>query len=437
VRRAVVVGLARTGEAVLARLAREGVTVVAGDDAGAPPPHRDGVEPLGPGGWEEAVAGADLVVPSPGVPPAHPALAVAARLGVPVRAEVDLAAGWARAPFVAVTGTNGKSTVTSLVAAMLAAAGARAEAVGNIGRPFLEAVDEPVDVLVVEVSSFQLAYTTAAFRPRVAIVLPIAPDHLDWHGSVDAYVAAKCRIFEHQGAGDLLVVAAGDGVAGTLRAPAPARTIAAGRAAGRDGYHLAGDRLVGHDGTVLATIDDLRRALPHDVDNALAAAAAARHMGAPAGAVRAALRDFAGLPHRLSLVGDAGGVRWYDDSKATNPHAALQAVRSFESVVLIAGGRNKGLDLSVLGEAAAHVRAVVALGEAAGEVAAAFEGRRPVVRAGSMEQAVRAAASLARSGDVVLLSPACASFDRYPSYAARGDDFASEVRALIGAEASA
>jgi UDP-N-acetylmuramoylalanine--D-glutamate ligase len=186
---------------------------------------------------------------------------------------------------------------------------------------------------------------------------------------------------------------------------------------------------------VLVPVAELRRSLPHDVANALAASAAALGAGATLDGVRTALRSFAGLPHRLSLVADAGGVRWYDDSKATNPHAALAALRGFDSVVLVAGGRNKGLDLGLLARGAERVRAVVALGESGPEVAAAFAGLRPVTRVGTMDEAVMAAAAAARPGDVVLLAPGCASFDRYRSYAERGDDFARAVAGLVGGAA--
>ena len=185
-------------------------------------------------------------------------------------------------------------------------------------------------------------------------------------------------------------------------------------------------------GEELARVDTLPRRLPHDLANALAAAAAAVEAGASLQGARAALGDFRPLPHRGTLVGEAGGVRWYDDSKATNPHAALAAIRGFPSVVLVAGGRNKALDLSVLAEAADHVRHVVAIGEAAAEVEAAFARSRPVTVASSMRAAVEAAEAAARPGDVVLLAPACASFDWYGSYAERGDDFAAEVHALTG-----
>ena len=183
----------------------------------------------------------------------------------------------------------------------------------------------------------------------------------------------------------------------------------------------------------LMEVAALSRSLPHDVANALAAAAAALAAGATVEGVRTALTAFAPLPHRLTLVAYANGVRWYDDSKATNPHAAVAAVQGFDSVVLLAGGRNKGLDLSELGRVADRVRAVIAIGEAAGEVAAAFDGRAPVHRAHSMPEAVAAASAAVRPGDVVLLSPGCASFDWYRSYAERGDDFASSVHALLEA----
>jgi UDP-N-acetylmuramoylalanine--D-glutamate ligase len=196
------------------------------------------------------------------------------------------------------------------------------------------------------------------------------------------------------------------------------------------------ERLVTPSGDEIARVDDLRRALPHDRTNALAAAAVGHSLGVEPASTRAALASYATLPHRVALVGEAGGVQWYDDSKATNPHAALHAVRAFDSVVLLAGGRNKGLDLSVLADAAPNLRAVVAFGESAPEIERAFAGVRPVTRAPTMHDAVRAAGDVAQPGDVVLLSPGCASFDAYQSYVARGDDFAAEVRELIAAGVS-
>jgi UDP-N-acetylmuramoylalanine--D-glutamate ligase len=203
------------------------------------------------------------------------------------------------------------------------------------------------------------------------------------------------------------------------------------------GFHVDGEVLRTSTGDEIVPVAALRRSLPHDVANALAASAAALAAGAELDGVRAALRRWEGFPHRVTLVGDAGGVQWYDDSKATNPHAALAALRGFDSVVLVAGGRNKGLDLSVLAQAADRVRAVVAIGEAAPDVQQAFAAVKPVALASSMDEAVRAAAAAAQPGDAVLLSPGCASFDWYRSYGERGDDFRRAVIELLEEDARA
>lgn len=448
--RALVVGLARTGEAVARCLCSEGheVTVVEEQPgSGGYPARRDSalaagahlVEAPGPAVWPELVGDADLVVPSPGVPQHHEAIAAALAAGVEIVSELELAAQRTGVPIVAVTGTNGKTTVTELAAAMLKASGMRTVAAGNIGRPLIDLVctgpgdRAPVadlDVVVVEVSSFQLAFTRA-FRPRVAVLLGVAEDHTDWHGSFESYKAAKARIFANQRDDDLLVYDADDSTACRLAEGAPALRVGCSLDATGGRYRLDGEILMG-GADVLAHLGELRRALPHDVRNALAAAAAARHAGATVEGVRAALRAFETLPHRVTLVGESGGVRWYDDSKATNPHAALAAIRSFDRVVLLAGGRNKGLDLGALTAGAGHVASVVAFGEAGAEVEAAFAGVSPVTRVSTMREAVRAAAEVAAPGDVVLLSPGCASFDAYSGYGERGDDFAAEVSALSG-----
>jgi UDP-N-acetylmuramoylalanine--D-glutamate ligase len=375
----------------------------------------------------------DLVVPSPGVPFDHPVFELATAAGVEVRGELELASAWATCPLVAITGTNGKTTVTTLVTSMLAASGVNAVAAGNIGVALSDAVDADPEVLVVEASSFQLALTER-FRPAVAVWLNAAADHLDVHGSFAAYVAAKARIWRNQRDRDVAIVNADDPtVMGAAREghPAPAMVTTFGR----DGdYHVGVGALVTPDGHEIAEVAALGRMLPHDVSNALASAAAAISAGATRVGARSALLEFRTLPHRMALVGEAGGVRWYDDSKATNPHAALAAVDGFDSVVLIAGGQNKGLDLRELASAAPRLRAVVAIGDAAGEIDAAFRGVRPVERAGSMSEAVARAAALANAGDAVLLSPGCASFDWYEDYRARGDDFARAVEELISEE---
>ncbi len=443
--RVLVVGLATTGASVVSYTRAAGHEVTVLDDAPGTSEayaarvaraEADGARVLERPTAEEAAAqgrAVELVVPSPGVRPDHPALVAAHEAGVPVRSEIDLAAARLRARpdgprLVAVTGTNGKTTVTTLIDVMLREAGIASVAAGNIGRPLLDAAGDDVDVVVAEVSSFQLAFTTDAFAPDVAVLLNVAEDHLDWHGSADAYARAKAELFRHQGAAGRLVVNRDDPVASRLAADAPGHVVRFGTGLPAPGdYGVVGTDLVGPSG-VLAAVP--ASGAPHDVANALAAAATAVVMGADVDSVARALDGFRGLAHRVQLVGERAGVRYYDDSKATNPHATAGALAGFEHVVLIAGGRNKGLDLGGLRAHVPQLRAVVAIGEAAGEVEAAFAGAVPVVRAGSMREAVRVAAEHAAPGDAVLLSPACASFDWYESYAARGDDFAREVTAL-------
>jgi len=438
-----VLGMGVTGRAVVGALARRGEPVVAVDDrpndTAAAELAALGVDlVVGPDHDRLAalVGGAAAVVPAPGLPARHPLFELAAAAGVPVLSEFDLAARWDERPWLAITGTDGKTTVTTLVCAMLEASGVTAGAVGNTPVPLVTAVDDPtIDVFVVEASSFRLDHSRR-FAPAVGTWLNFAPDHLDNHRSLADYEQAKARIWRDQSAEQVAVGNADDPVVARHLAVAPARrvTFSAGGPGGPGGrgYRVADGRLVtGHDDEICA-VADLRRAFPHDLLNGLAAAATALEGGATLAGVRAALVAFDGLPHRLASVAEAGGVRYVDDSKATTPHAAVAAVQAFDSVVLIAGGQNKGLDLGVLGEVADHVRAVVAIGDAAPEVAAAFAGRRPVSVAGSMDEAVAVAAGLAHPGDVVLLSPGCASFDWYGGMAERGDDFARAVHEHIG-----
>jgi UDP-N-acetylmuramoylalanine--D-glutamate ligase len=301
----------------------------------------------------------------------------------------------------------------------------------------IDAIGDTVDVLVAEVSSFQLA-SSETFHPRVAVVLAITPDHLDWHGTYEEYVAAKARIARHQSEHDLLVFDADDDDASMIAASSNARVAGfSGRADAIGHARVVDGRLLAADGSPLASVAEMRRALVHDRTNALAAALAALDVGATTLGIRDALASYATLPHRVALVGKAGGVSWYDDSKATNPDATRSAIASFDSVVLLAGGRNKGLDLSVLASEAPRLRGVVVFGEAGPEIAKAFSRSGTVVEsAAGMHEAVGAAHRLAQPGDVVLLSPACASFDAYSGYAARGDDFAREVRRQVLEEAT-
>lgn len=377
------------------------------------------------------VESSDLVVPSPGVPEAHPVFAIASRSAVPIRSEFDLAGGWDDRPIVAVTGTDGKTTVTTLVTEMLEASGVRAVACGNTDVPLVDAILDPtVEVFVVEASSFRLAMTER-FSPRVAVWLNFAPDHLDAHASLASYEAAKARIWSQLDPERGLAVAnAVDPVVLANRNPDVVTVTFGPAGSDADATVVDGDLCLA-DGVRVMPVDELPRSFPHDIDNALAAATAAMAAGATLEGVRRTLRTFRGLPHRVQRVGERNGILWFDDSKATTPHAAVTAIASFDSVVLIAGGRNKGLDLSVLSDAVPPVRAVVAMGESADEVVAAFEGRCVVERVTSdMTDVVATADRLAAPGDVVLLSPGCASFDWFTSYGARGDAFAAAARLL-------
>ncbi|MGQ0830152.1 MAG: UDP-N-acetylmuramoyl-L-alanine--D-glutamate ligase [Microthrixaceae bacterium] len=439
-----VLGLGVTGRAVLRALVSHGEGVVAVDDRPTDGGRAlvtelgvDLVEAPDAATLATLVRQVDAVVPSPGVPDRHPIFAAAEAAQVPVLSEFDLAARWDDRPQVAITGTDGKTTVTELTRSMLEASGRRAVAVGNTEVPLVAAIEDPsVDVFVVEASSFRLLHS-ARYAPTVGTWLNVAPDHLDNHVSFEAYVEAKARIWAHQRPDHVAIGNADDPIVAHHLRDAHGRHETFGLGPGADNT-VVGERLVLAGGSALADLSELPRSFPHDVANALAAAASALHGGGTVEGARAALLAFEGLPHRVSLVGEAGGVRWYDDSKATAPHATLAALRGFHSVVLIAGGRNKGLDLADLRQEMARIRAVVAIGEAGPAVSAVFDGARPVHTASSMDEAVAVAAEAARSGDVVLLSPACASFDWYGSYAERGDDFVRAVRThLSGARSRA
>jgi UDP-N-acetylmuramoylalanine--D-glutamate ligase len=434
---ALVVGAGITGVAVTRHLRAAGWDVVVADDSEAPA-GRDELTRLGAevvsrpdeSTLRSLVATATLVAPNPGIPSRHPIHRLARQAGVRIAGEIELASELTDRPIVAVTGTNGKTTVTTMVAAMLVAAGRRAVAAGNIGLPLIDAVaDTDADVFVAEVSSYQLALTET-FRPAVAVWLNFSPDHLDNHDSLEEYAAAKELIFRRQHGDDVSIGNAEDPVVAAALARSKARRLTFGLDVGDWRLDRSAKVLRAADGSELIAVADLPRPLPHEIANGLAAAAAAHAAGADLASCRSVLATFPGLPHRVELIGDSGGVRFYDDSKATTPASVVAAVTSFDSVVLIAGGRNKNLDLSGLGDLAPHVRAVVAIGDAAGEIAAAFEGRRPVTEAASMDDAVRQAADAARPGDVVLLSPGCASYDWYRSYGERGDDFVRAVRQL-------
>jgi UDP-N-acetylmuramoylalanine--D-glutamate ligase len=433
-----VIGLGVTGRAVVEGVRRRGGAVAVYEDVPGPATVAVGAA-LGvpvvsdPARLAGLVAHASVVVPSPGVPVSHPVYALAAAAAVPVHSEIELAyrllTGRAtpRPRLAAITGTNGKTTVTALAAAMLQASGRTAVAGGNIGRPLVDAVTARADVVVAEVSSFQLEYTER-FRPAVSCWLNLAPDHLDWHPDLDHYARAKGRIWANQGPGDVVVFNRGDPavVAATAQVPTGVRLVDFG--SDDAAWAVEGGRLRDPSGRGIVDVADLPRSLPHDLTNSLAAAAVATACGATPDGVRAALVDTPAPPHRVQLVGRVGGVEWYDDSKATTPAAVLAAVAGFTSVVLIAGGHHLQVEPLVAAAGAPPIRAVVAIGESAPDLAAAFAGVAPLQAAGSMEEAVESAAGLARPGDAVILSPGCASFDWYPSYIARGDHFTALVK---------
>ena len=436
--RTVVIGFGVTGRAMARALSTRGHGVVVVEDHPSPVTRRaaelaavDLVEAPSDDELAALVGAADAVLPSPGIPDRHPVFAAARAAGVPVLSEFDLAARWDDRPLLAVTGTDGKTTVTTMVTDMLNASGVRAEAVGNTDVPLVDAIErDDLDVFVVEASSFRLGHTRH-FEPAVATWLNFAEDHLDVHDSLTRYEDAKARIWADLGPERGVAVANADDPTVMARTNPTCRTVTFGIDHPAD-FRIEHGTLLTDNGVAIVERAELWRDLPHDVSNALAASATALEGGATIDGVRRALRDFRGLAHRVSLVGEAQGVRWFDDSKATAPHATLAALRGFDSVVLIAGGHNKGLDLSVLAQGARHLRAVVAIGEAADEVVAAFTGLRPVVVASSMTEAVQRAGDLAEPGDAVLLSPGCASFDWYESYGERGDDFAGAVAARLG-----
>ena len=382
------------------------------------------------GGHEpDHLDGATLVVVSPGVSPHADVIRWARDRGLPSWGEMELGAQLADAPYIAVTGTNGKTTTAGMVAACLRVAGVDAAACGNIGHPFPVAAREGHEALVVECSSFQLAMQES-FHPRVSVLLNVAPDHLDWHGSFEAYAAAKARIFARQTGGDTHVGNRDDVRAATLSRRARCRLAWFSEhepANGEVGYRAA--ELV----SMFGEPERLGR-IPADRAgfraNAAAAAACALAYGVSPRAVEDGLRGFVPAPHRGETVAEYEGVRFVDDSKATNVHAATAALAGVIDVVLIAGGRAKGADLTPLAASAGHLRGVVAIGEAASQLTEIFETLVPVVTAGSIEDAVRRAFKMSGPGSTVLLAPACASWDQFRDYRERGDRFAAAARSL-------
>jgi UDP-N-acetylmuramoylalanine--D-glutamate ligase len=443
--RAAVFGLARSGRAAVAALTERGVAVVATDSREAA-----GLGPLpeGPrlryflGGHPIGLLdGVDAVIVSPGVPLTLPALRAAAERGIPVFSEIELAAMLVEGPVIGITGTNGKSTTTSLAAALVRAAGRPAVACGNLGTPWVEYATaararerESAPVWVVELSSFQLE-AVRDFAPDVAVHLNLTPDHLDRHGSIEAYGAAKARIFTNQRAGQLAVVNADDPA--VRRLPVRAQRVAFSRQEppDRGAWLRDGAFFSNQEGRPVryAARADLNLAGAHNEENALAALAATIPFGVTPDSAKLAFREFVPLPHRLGLVRTVGGVAWFDDSKGTNVDATLKSLEGMPDgrVHLILGGKKKDDDFGRLAPLVARkARLVFAIGAAQDEIASALATAAPVEIAGTLEAAVARAHAAAVEGDVVLLSPACASFDQFRNFEHRGEVFGQLVGSL-------
>jgi UDP-N-acetylmuramoylalanine--D-glutamate ligase len=426
--RAVVIGLGVAGRAAARVLAEEGADVrvsEARSDVGEPADIRAlGIEVLGGGHEPRHLDGATLVVVSPGVPSSAPVIAWARDRGLPVWGELELGAHLVSAPCIAVTGTNGKTTTTGMIASVLQAAGLDAVACGNIGHPFTVAAREDRAALVVECSSFQLEMQES-FHPRVSVLLNLAPDHLDWHSSFEAYAAAKAKVFARQDDGDTHIGNRDDGGAAAISRTARCHVAWFTLDEPQDGETgYRGSELAARWGGV-EVLGDRAIDTPAMRADAAAAAAAGHAFGIGSQAIRDGLAAFTPERHRGEIVAEVRGVRFVDNSKATNPHAALAAADAAGGVVLIAGGDAKGVDLSPIGALADRLAGVVAIGASADEVVGIFQGRVPTRKAGSIEEAAHTAFELAPAGGSVLLAPACASWDMFADYAERGDRFAA------------
>ena len=419
-----VIGAGVSGKAAVGLAGRVGDNVIVYDvKPGAGRELRDAGIAVVSGDWSaDLLDGADAVVTSPGVPEGAQPFQDAAERDIPVWSEVEYAVRHVRAPVIAVTGTNGKTTVTTLIADMATAGGKRSIAAGNVGVALSEIADQDWDLVVVETSSFQLRFIDG-FHPVVAVVLNVADDHLDWHGTYRKYAAAKARIFENMTNSDMVVFDLDDPGARALVETSPASAL------GVSGNWLPGSGYgVNNGNLVVGDLEISTRDLHVDDASYLmdlcAAGAAAQASGIGSSSIEQVIRDFTPGLHRREVVLAQDDVVWINDSKATNPHAALAAISAYESVVLITGGRNKDLDIRPLATAS-KVKHLIAIGETAAELVGA---RGDGTIASSLSDAIEEAARVAAPGDVVLLAPGCTSFDMFADYQARGDQFRDLVR---------
>lgn len=443
-RRVAVYGLGIAGQATARALAERGYGVRVGDDADTSAMHSFADEIDSPftrvvndSDLEKFLRGVDTLVPAPGIAPSHKVIRAACEQRLSVRSEIDLAYEWEQQradgprPIVGVTGTDGKTTTTMIAASLLRGGGVRTAEVGNTDTPFVAALNDDVDAFVVECSSFRLEFTQK-FRASSSVWLNIAPDHLDWHGSFDSYAAAKAKLWAHSLPGDVAVAPVLSPVILDAARASQARVVTFGQS-GAD--YCVSDGVLVSPGGELGRVSRMWRAMPHDITNSLAAVACVLEAGlVDPSTIEESLSSFVPAPHRIEFVTNIDGVDWFDDSKATSPHAALTAIRSFGRVVLIAGGRNKDLDLNEMATEPSRMVAVVAIGDDAHLIEAAFSQVCKVQRATSMTEAVALAQQIARQGDTVLLSPGCTSYDWYANYGERGNDFQTIVRALMSDE---
>ncbi|HVO93696.1 MAG TPA: UDP-N-acetylmuramoyl-L-alanine--D-glutamate ligase, partial [Terriglobales bacterium] len=433
-------GLARTGQACARFLAGQGANVWVSDLRGEQELKAElqGLSglPIGYrlGGEDQRwLAGIDYVIPSPGVAMDNALLKEATARRIPVLSEIELACRFFRAPLVAITGTNGKSTTTTLIGAMLKAQGKEVFLGGNLGAPFIGAVAEEWDWGVLEISSFQLEWV-AEFRPRVALLLNITEDHLDRYATFADYAGAKARIFAAQSPHDTAILNRDDPLVWALRERLKARVISFGFAEVGKGVFARADEIVWRDGATEERFSLVHAKLQgvHNVENMMAATAAAKCAGVGQPVIQKVLQDFAGLEHRLEFIREKDGVRYYNDSKGTNVGAVVKSLASFSApVILLAGGVDKGGDYGVLEpEVKQKVRRLILFGAAKEIISGALGHLTETAVVDDLSSAVRDAAAHARPGDVVLLSPACSSFDQFRNYAERGKVFKDLVRDL-------
>lgn len=438
-KRVLVVGAGKSGLAVASFLTGKGARVVLADSSTPVYPGGElerlaasGVS-LSLGGYPEVKKGDfELVVMSPGIPLTVEPARLALEHGIELTGELELAYRCSRAPLVAITGTNGKTTTTTLLGKIFHDAGKNTLVGGNIGTPLVTEVEHfsPEDIIVAEVSSFQLE-TTSTFSPKVALILNVTPDHLDRHKTMEGYVDAKAKIFENQQPGDFIVLNYDDPLTAALAGRSRARVIFfSRRAALTEGVYVKEGKVIARlNGTeeFICRQDEIGIPGAHNLENALAAVAAAKSLGVATISLTHTLKTFKGVAHRLEFVAEINGVRYINDSKGTNPDASIKALEAYpEKVVLIAGGKNKGSDFGFFAEKVKErARVLVVLGQSAGAIAdaAGSRGFENILYANDFKEAVLLAHRAARPGEIVLLSPACASWDMFKSFEERGDLF--------------